>query len=56
MAQSEGTSEVFCIQKMNNPPRQPSGVGAFMNAELAKLKETHPDLNHKERFAMAAER
>merc|ERR1711998_648040 len=35
-------------------PRPPSAYNLFMKKELDKLKKSHPKLDHKERFKMAA--
>ena len=35
-------------------PRAPSAYNIFMKKELTKLKEKHPQMDHKERFKLAA--
>ncbi|KAB5588322.1 hypothetical protein CTheo_8238 [Ceratobasidium theobromae] len=36
------------------PKKKSSPYNVYMKAELAKLKEKHPDMTHKERFKLAA--
>lgn len=35
-------------------PRPPSAYNIFMKKELTKLKDKHPQMDHKERFKLAA--
>ena len=35
--------------------RAPTTYQIFMKEEIARLKESHPKLEHKERFSMAAQ-
>lgn len=47
--------------KMGKPPpekkkRKPSDYNIFMQAEMAKIKISHPEMSHKERFKLAASR
>ncbi len=39
---------------MNRSRRQPTHYTAFMSEELLRLKALHPDLGHKDRFRLAA--
>lgn len=34
--------------------RTPSAYNIFMREEIGRLQKSHPDLDHKERFKMAA--
>jgi hypothetical protein len=40
----------------NQPPRALSAYNVFMKSEVAKVKQEHPSLPHREAFKMAAER
>jgi len=38
----------------NTSTKTPTAYQTFMKEEIARLKVSHPDLAHKERFSMAA--
>lgn len=41
-------------EKKEKKSRTPSAYNEFMKSELAKVKVSHPDISHKERFKIAA--
>ena len=41
-------------EKKEKKPRTPSAYNEFMKTELAKVKVSHPDMSHKDRFKLAA--
>ena len=42
--------------KKDKVARGPSPYNNFMREELAKIKHTHPEMSHKDRFRLAASR
>ena len=42
-------------KKTEKSKRAPTAYQIFMKEEIARLKESHPKLEHKERFSMAAQ-
>lgn len=38
----------------SKPPGHLSYYNVFVKAQLAKLKDEHPDMDHRERFKLAA--
>jgi hypothetical protein len=41
-------------EKKEKKSRTPSAYNEFMKSELAKVKISHPDMSHKDRFKLAA--
>ena len=41
--------------KTEKSKRPPTAYQIFMKEEIARLKDSHPKLEHKERFSMAAQ-
>ena len=42
-------------EKTEKSKRPPTAYQIFMKEEIARLKDSHPKLEHKERFSMAAQ-
>lgn len=42
-------------KKTEKSKRAPTAYQIFMKEEIARLKESHPKLEHKDRFSMAAQ-
>lgn len=42
--------------KKEKGTRKPSPYNNFMSSELAKIKLSHPELSHREKFKLAASR
>lgn len=42
-------------KKTEKSKRAPTAYQIFMKEEIARLKKSHPKLEHKERFSMAAQ-
>ena len=43
------------VTKTEKSKRPPTAYQIFMKEEIARLKDSHPKLEHKERFSMAAQ-
>lgn len=50
------TTSNNCVEKKEKKTRAPSAYNEFMKTEMAKIKNTQPEMPHRDRFKLAASR